>query len=312
MKKNGFTVVELLAVFIILSIIFVISVPLMTEILKQSKDTLYKKQINTILDGSYDYSLKYINYLPEKGSTSYITLGELKYEGMVEYDLTDPETNEKFSDNLVISIKNVGTNYKNKDVYAKLEGDYLYKVEINKLNDSKPSIILIGKEYDKALQKDGNYLVSYDLNHKMKEIEYSAFSSDEDRIDLTDRVKKYILLNGEPTNSIATNVPAIYKIYYSVVDDNGYANTVVLSIIIKDDKIPEIKFPPPHKNEISKNTTTFDYLDGVECKDNSGYCDIDFTGEISFGVPGKYVITYIARDPSGNTATKKRTITVKK
>ena len=48
MRKNGFTLVELLAVLIILAIIFVISVPLMTEILDQSKNTLYKKQIDTI------------------------------------------------------------------------------------------------------------------------------------------------------------------------------------------------------------------------------------------------------------------------
>ena len=75
MRKNGFTLVELLAVLIILAIIFVISVPLMTEILDQSKNTLYKKQIDTILDGTYDYSLKYINYLPENNNVSYVTLG---------------------------------------------------------------------------------------------------------------------------------------------------------------------------------------------------------------------------------------------
>ena len=128
MKEKGFTLVELLAVLIILAIIFVISVPLMTEILDQSKNTLYKKQIDTILDASYDYSLKNINYLPEEDNVSYITLGELKYEGLIDYDLTDPETNERFQDELVISINKVGTGYENKDIHAKLNGYYLYKV----------------------------------------------------------------------------------------------------------------------------------------------------------------------------------------
>ena len=51
-------------------------------------------------------------------------------------------------------------------------------------------------------------------------------------------------------------------------------------------------------------------MNNVTCSDNSGYCDIEFSGEIDFGVIGKYIITYTAKDPSGNTTTKKRVITI--
>lgn len=305
MRKNGFTLVELLAVLIILAIIFVISVPLMTEILDQSKNTLYKKQIDTILDGTYDYSLKYINYLPENNNVSYVTLGELKYEGIVDYDLTNPETNERFKDELVISINKVGTGYKNKDIHAKLKGDYLYTVEVDKLDEAKalkPVITLDGL----TKNSDGNYILTLDLNQEFTNIDYSAISVS--GVDLTQNVKKYILLNDIPTDNITTTSSGIYKVHYTVVDNNGYANTAILSVIIADTTTPSITLPK--ENKISKDETNFDLLKNVSCEDNSGYCDIEFSGEIDFGVTGKYIITYTAKDPSGNTATKKRVITI--
>lgn len=305
MRKNGFTLVELLAVLVILAIIFVISVPLMTEILDQSKNTLYKKQIDTILDGTYDYSLKYLNYLPENNNVSYVTLGELKYEGIVDYDLTNPETNERFLNDLVISISKVGTGYKNKDIHSKLKGDYLYTVEVDKLNEAKalkPVITLDGL----TKNSDGNYIITLDLNQEISNFTYSAISST--GINLTEKVKKYILLNDVPTENISTNNSGIYKVHYTVVDNNGYANTAILSVIIADTTIPEIILPK--ENKINKDLTSFDLLKDVSCDDNSGYCDIEFSGEIDFGVTGKYIITYTAKDPSGNTSTKKRVITI--
>lgn len=305
MKNKGFTLVELLAVLIILAILFVISVPLMTEILDQSKNTLYKKQIDTILDGTYDYSLKHINYLPKNNNTSYITLGELKYEGIVDYNLTDPNTNKRFSDELVISINKVGTGYKNSDIHAKLKGDYLYSVEVDKLNESKalkPIITLDGLKKN----SDGNYILTLDLNQEFTNINYSAFSVN--GVDLTENVKKYILLNDVPTDNITTADSGIYKVHYTVVDDNGYANTAILSVIIADTTLPVITFP--EENRISKDITSFDLLKNVSCEDNSGYCDIEFAGEIDYGVVGKYIITYTAKDPSGNTSAKKRVITI--
>lgn len=305
MEEKGFTLVELLAVLIILAIIFVIAVPLMTEILDQSKNTLYKKQIDTILNASYDYSLKHINSLPNNDTISYITVGELKYEGILDYDLTNPETNERFKDNLVVSISKVGTGYKNEDIHAKLKGDYLYKVEVDKLDISTalaPSIILDGLTQN----SDGNYILTLNLNQEFTNIIYTAESIN--GVDLTDRVKKYILLNDIPADNIDTSDSGIYKIYYTVVDDNGYASTAILSIIIADTTMPTITLP--EKNAISKDITAFDLLNGVSCEDNSGYCDIEFSGEIDFGVIGKYIITYTAKDPNGNTATKKRVITI--
>ena len=223
----------------------------------------------------------------------------------VDYDLTDPETNERFKNELVISINKVGTGYKNSDIHAKLKGDYLYIVEVDKLKEAKnlkPIITLDGL----TKNTDGNYILTLDLNQEINNIAYSAISANV--VDLTKKVKKYILLNDIPTDNITTTNSDIYKVHYTVVDNNGYANTATLSIIIADTTIPTITLP--NTNKIGKDVTNFDLLKNVTCEDNSGYCDIEFSGEIDYGVVGKYIITYTAKDPSGNTSIKKRVITI--
>lgn len=304
MKESGFTLVELLGVIVILSLILMLVFPTVNNILSQSKDTVYQKQINSILSAAYDFSLKNIKYLPEYNQKSYVTLGELKYEGMIDVDIKNPDTNEKFKDNLVISIYNVGASYKNSDSSAKLEGDYLYTLEFDKLNDLSllPKITLDGL----TRNSDGNYILTLDLNEDFVNINYTASSID--GIDLTGKVKKYITLDDSTVDNIDTSKPNIYKINYTVIDDNGYASTSILSVIISDTIAPTIILP--ENSTINKDITDFDLMEGVICEDNSNYCDITTSGKIDYGVIGKYIITYKAKDPSGNTSTKKRVITI--
>lgn len=303
MKNKGFTLIELLGVVIILAIIFVLIFPVASNIVSQSKETVYEKQIHDILTAAYNLTLKNINYLPESNNTYFVTLGELKYEGLIDINIKNPETNDFFSDDLVISISNVGNNYKYSNKKTKLEGGYLYKIE-EKVNNKEllPKIKLVGLKQN----TDGNYIIPLDLNKTLDDIEIIATSHD--NIDITDKVKKYILIGEKAVDTIDTSKSNIYKIKYSVVDAQGYSNMTTLNVIIAD------SIPPILNNieniTIDKYTTTYDLLNGVSCEDNSGYCDIDFSGEIDYGVTGKYIIEYIVKDPSGNTATYKRLITI--
>ena len=61
MKNKGFTLIELLAVIIILSILIILVYPSVTNVMTKSKETIYQKQINTILNAAYDYTLQNIN-----------------------------------------------------------------------------------------------------------------------------------------------------------------------------------------------------------------------------------------------------------
>lgn len=311
MKQNGFTLVELLAVMVLLVILFIIVYPSVDNIISQGRETTYNKQINTILNAAYDFSLKNINYLPDRGEKKYILLSQLKYEGLLPIDIKNPNTNKIFQDNLVISINNVGGGYEYSNEYSKLYGDYLYTVEIQNLNNNNlkhllPRIVLSDDLNRLKLNSNGDYIITLNLNEKLFNIEYSAKSHNNK--DLTNNIVKYTTLNNKAVEDIITSNQSIYKINYSVVDENGYANSIVLNVIVADNTPPTISFP--ENTIINKDINNYDLMNLVTCKDNSSFCEIEFSGDIDFGVIGKYVIEYTAKDPSGNTATKKRVIEI--
>lgn len=304
MNKKGFTLVEVLAVFIILGVLFAIVFPAVNSILRKSNSTVSNVQIDKILDATYDYTLKNIKLLPDNDDTIFITLNELKSKGYIESDIKDVTINEEYPNDLVISVKNVGNNYKNTNKYSKTNGSYLYTVEkelmnSNDYNEKKPTITLEGYDTESLVSQ-------IDINNSFEEPKYSATSFDDK--DLTDKVIKNIIYKSNNTNEIDTKKAGIYYINYTVVDELGYSNGIVLSVIVTDNELPELTIPD--NATISINDTSFDLEEGVSCKDNSGVCDIEINGSIKFGVADKYIIEYIAKDPSGNTATDKRVITV--
>ena len=134
MKTKGFTLVELLGVIVLLSIIFVLISTSTANLIANGKTTTYQKQINTILNAAYDFTLKNLNYLPEDNNTNYVTLGQLKSEGLVEVNIINTQTDKAFPDNLVISIQKVSTDHEIGNT-SMLNGNYLYTVEMTKLND---------------------------------------------------------------------------------------------------------------------------------------------------------------------------------
>ena len=307
MNNKGFTLVEVLAVVALLVVIFLLIIPSVTRVLNRSKDTVYQKQINTILSSAYDWSLKNISNLPQMGKKTFVTLSELKSNGLIDANIIDPDTKEPFPDDLVISIENVGTNYKNKSEYAKKEGDYLYKVEIELMKKSdyirkKPTIVLEGL----TANSNGDYTTTIDINSTFNSVNYTATSNDGK--DLTDKVIINIIYNDNPVEKVDTKKAGIYYINYTVIDENGYANKIARNVIITDNERPSITLPD--NNTISTSIKEFDLMKGVSCTDNSNNCNISTNGNIKFGVKGKYIIEYTAKDPSGNTTTVKRVITI--
>lgn len=104
--KKGFTLVELLAVLVVLALITAISMPIITDTLKKSRETTYEQQLDHIVDGAKSYGAKNIANLPSRGSSKTITLRTLKDEGFVDEDIMNPETKKKFADTMQIRITN--------------------------------------------------------------------------------------------------------------------------------------------------------------------------------------------------------------
>ena len=306
MEKNGFTLIELLTVIVILIIIFIIIVPAVNNVINQSEETVYQEQINKILDAAYDMTLQNVSLLPEGNSKKYITLSELKIEGLIDDDIINPDTKEPFPDDLVISISNVGNSYKNTNNNSKKYGIYLFTVEEYNytIKDLKanPTIVLNGL----TVNSSGDYIENININEEITNVTYNA--TDSNANDITSKVKVRITYNNNSVSSIDTSKAGIYHIIYTVIDDNGLSNSVRRSILISDNEAPILSIPD--NSSISTSIKTFDLMEGVSCTDNSGECKVSFNGKIEFGKIGKYVIEYSAKDLSGNTAKNKRVITV--
>ena len=104
MNKRGFTLVELLAVIIILSLLALITTTAITKIVKDSKEELSDTQIALIKSTAEMWGADNIDKLPSIGSCSYLTLKDLKDLGIIDSSVIDPKTNQQISDNLIIKI----------------------------------------------------------------------------------------------------------------------------------------------------------------------------------------------------------------
>lgn len=103
--KRGFTLVELMAVVIILAVIGLIAIPTVDKVIKDNKNKLYQAQINSIDDAAKTWSDSHVNLLPESSSEAIsIPLILLKQEGLLPIDFKNPKTDEPFYDNMYIDI----------------------------------------------------------------------------------------------------------------------------------------------------------------------------------------------------------------
>ena len=304
MNKKGFTLIELLAVFIVLCSIIVIALPTINDIINKGKEVTHNNQISRILSSTYDYSINSLKELPDYNETVYITLNDLKNLNYIDAVVIDPKDNSVIKDDLVISITNVGSNYKVKDQNELKKGYYLFKIEYDLTNsnllDKKPVIVI------DDLYKD-SYIVNIDVGEELEKVKYNAFSYKGEN--LTKKVIKTIVYKETTVSKIDTNEAGIYYENYTVVDKEGNATLLTRSVIIKDNTPPYLEIPD--NETISVNVKEYDLMDGVSCIDNSNKCDIKVSGKLEYGKIGKYIITYKAIDPTGNSVTEKRVITIK-
>lgn len=106
MKKNAFTLIELIGVVVIIALVLLISVPSIIKTIKKSEENKITEFKNNIYMAAENYIETNRNLYPNLnnvGDMTTITVSKLKDAGLLKSDLKYPNTNENI-DNVVIKI----------------------------------------------------------------------------------------------------------------------------------------------------------------------------------------------------------------
>ena len=230
MKKKGFTLVELLAVIIILSLVLVIAVPSVNKYIKQSKEKAYDAQISTIIEAAQAYASANSGLLPRKEEfVVKITLGQLKSSGLIKEEVKNPNDDKYFDDALTIEIKKKGETY-NYDIV-------------------ESTITTRDGEKSPIINLNGSPMVTYNLNATYTELGASATDSDGNAISNIVIDKSNLVMSTE----------GIYQVKYTATDTKGISSTVYRNVYVSNNKYANgtaIYFNPNSNSVCSKAEAT--------------------------------------------------------
>ncbi len=125
--KKGFTLVELLAVIVILGVIIAIIIPVTNGIINNSRQAAYDSQIELLLDQALKYSVQN-NLGVENGVLKDIQFNDLISAGLIQEIPKDPITGSNLEGCIVYSWENSVNQYKFQ--YSK---DCITVIEVNSL-----------------------------------------------------------------------------------------------------------------------------------------------------------------------------------
>jgi len=120
--KKGFTLVELIAVLVVLSLISLITIPIVNNNLKKYRNNLYNDAIENIEQAAKNWGADNIGKLPnsstnenimvypdidteEDFSVLQIRVRDLQEEGYIDSEIKNPKKNYSFCNCAVITIK---------------------------------------------------------------------------------------------------------------------------------------------------------------------------------------------------------------
>ena len=106
MKKNGFTMVELIAVIVIMTLILLIVFPSINSTIKNSEEKKKQETLNNIYMAAENYLLaNYDNYkIDNIGDTTYIYITDLINNNYMSIDTLNPNNDSSFSNKDVVKI----------------------------------------------------------------------------------------------------------------------------------------------------------------------------------------------------------------
>ncbi len=114
MKKNGFTLLELLGVIVLLGVVALLVATLSNRTLKESKESLYETQKETIISAAKKWTIANNEELPmsEAEGEYRLSVGTLAEDGYIDSnEIIDPKTNKEIDACIIITYNNSKNQY---------------------------------------------------------------------------------------------------------------------------------------------------------------------------------------------------------
>lgn len=285
---KGFTLVEMIAVIIILAIVATITFPIVSQSIEKNREKLYQSQLEEIKLNAEKWAYSNLDLLPTvEGEMITITLQSLKEGGFVPLDIRDPRTKELLPNDLKITIT-----FKNNN----------YVIEV--LANSGTTVNSAFVKGAPTIVLNGNVVEYVEINSNYTE--QGALAKDSEGNSLSD-ISIIYQKNGVEVGLISTNDVATYTVIYSVTDGE-YRSTITKTVIVRDTTPPVIILPDNNTLKYSE-LATFDLLEGVVVTDNSNQTVSVETRGYDL-LPTDKIIEYKACDIYNNCTTQRRLIKV--
>ena len=112
MNKKAFTLIELLAVIVILGILATIAVPTIVGVINNSKESTLDEQKNVIENAASNWGTDNFRKLPS--TSCYLSIDFLRKEGYLESDkdVIDPTTDEEMKGCVKVEYESENNQYK--------------------------------------------------------------------------------------------------------------------------------------------------------------------------------------------------------
>lgn len=195
MNKKAFTLVELMASLVILSVVLLIAIPAVVKTIKNSEESAYDMSITSIKIAMQNWKNDHTDILPNVGGKIYLTISQLKHEGYLNQEMINPGTEKPFPNDTLLILENTskGFTYTVDDTTGTYTDSYHFITPYIEFPTSIKSEIMVGGDY------------TY--------IDASAYNS-EGLVVVTDITKEAI---GE---SVDTSKPGTYYVLYKATIEN--------------------------------------------------------------------------------------------
>jgi prepilin-type N-terminal cleavage/methylation domain-containing protein len=287
----GFTLVELMAVIVILGILSVVIVPKIGDSISSSKNKAYQVQVVNIKKGVSDFLVDNGDIINDGESVTF-TLGVVKQGGYLPIDIKNPLTKKNFSNESNINVS------KTNGIYS-IELNLFDMENYNSNIDSNSPIIIL----------NGNYIEYVDVFSDYQEL--GATAQDYMGQSLVVASPQYVL-GDVNQSSINTSNLGTYSAIYSVSDSSGNRSSATRTIIVRDNEAPIITVPSTTNISLSE-FSGFDLKSGLSVSDNYdgviSNTNVTVTSNLASRV-GTYVATYRVEDSSHNVSEVRRVIHV--